>query len=97
MMGARKIIVLALLALLLTSMLNHPAAASQAGGEYDLTWYTIDAGGATFSAGGDYSLGGTIGQADAGASSGGDYSLAGGFWPSGIKLLMEIFLPLVVR
>jgi uncharacterized repeat protein (TIGR01451 family) len=53
-------------------------AAAQA---YDLTWYTVDGGGATFSTGGSYSLGATIGQPDAsGALAGGSYSLVGGFW-----------------
>ena len=32
------------------------------------------------SAGGSFSLNGTIGQPDAGAMSGGNFSLAGGFW-----------------
>ncbi len=47
---------------------------------YELDWYTIDGGGATWSAGGGYELGATIGQADAGAMTGGAYALAGGFW-----------------
>jgi hypothetical protein len=56
---------------------------AQSGGGYDLTWSTIDGGGQTFSMGGGYELGGTVGQADAGAplidaSSG--YELFGGFW-----------------
>jgi len=52
---------------------------------YDLSWHTVDGGGATFSAGGSYSLGGTIGQPDAGpapAMTGGTYALVGGFWPA---------------
>jgi hypothetical protein len=57
-----------------------PQALSQTGGAYDLTWHTTDGGGSTSAAGGAYSLGGTIGQPDAGASSGGAYSLTGGFW-----------------
>jgi hypothetical protein len=47
--------------------------------EYDLSWFCIDGGGGT-STGGDYSLSGTIGQADAGVLSGGNYTLVGGFW-----------------
>ena len=53
------------------------------GGNFDLTWHTIDSGGGT-SAGGGLELSGTIGQADAGpasgAMSGGDFDLTGGFW-----------------
>jgi len=47
---------------------------------YDLSWYTVDGGGATFSIGGPYSLGATIGQPDAGVLTGGTYSIVGGFW-----------------
>ncbi len=53
---------------------------AQSGGGYALEWNTIDAGGHTFSSGGAYTLGGTIGQPDAGALSGGSYTLSGGFW-----------------
>ena len=53
---------------------------AQVGGGFDLTWNTVDGGGATFSTGGTYSLGGTVGQHDAGYASGGVYSLEEGFW-----------------
>jgi uncharacterized repeat protein (TIGR01451 family) len=54
---------------------------------YDLSWYTVDGGGATFSAGGAYSLGATIGQADAsGALTGGSYSVVGGFWAGSLSV-----------
>ncbi len=49
-------------------------------GGFDLNWYTIDGGGATFLTGGVFSLGGTAGQPDAGVMSGGDFELGGGFW-----------------
>lgn len=49
---------------------------AQSGGGYDLTWSTLDGGGAMFSTGGGYSLGGTLGQPDAGAASSG-----GGLYP----------------
>lgn len=45
---------------------------------YSIDWYSIDSGGGT-SAGGNYTLTGTIGQPDAGTLSGGNYSLTGGF------------------
>ena len=47
--------------------------------QFDLNWFTLD-GGSGPSAGGSFSLNGTIGQPDAGAMSGGNYSLVGGFW-----------------
>jgi len=46
---------------------------------YSIDWYTIGGGGGT-SAGGPYSVTGTIGQADTGTMSGGPYSIVGGFW-----------------
>ena len=63
---------------------------------YDLSWYTIDGGGATFSTGGAYSLGGTIGQPDAGVLNGGSYTLNGGFWGGSI-INYNIYLPLVLK
>lgn len=44
-----------------------------------IPWSSINNGGGT-SSGGSYTLGGSIGQADAGTSSGGSYTLQGGFW-----------------
>ena len=57
--------------------------ASPAHAVLDLSWFTIDGGGATACAGGTLTLGGTVGQPDAGALAGGAYSLLGGFWLGG--------------
>jgi hypothetical protein len=57
-----------------------PQTFAQSSGVYDLSWNTFDGGGTTSASGGTYSLGGTIGQPDAGNSSGGAYTLTGGFW-----------------
>jgi len=48
---------------------------------YTINWFTIDGGGGT-SAGGVYSVSGTIGQPDANQPpmTGGNFSLTGGFW-----------------
>jgi hypothetical protein len=51
-----------------------------ASAQFNLDWHTIDGGGQTFSTGGDFCLGGTVGQADTGESVGGIYALFGGFW-----------------
>jgi hypothetical protein len=62
---------------------------------FDLTWNTIDGGGAT-STGGGFELSGTIGQADASAASaltGGNYTLVGGFWPAFTSLTCTQFAP----
>mgnify|MGYP000635348853 CR=1 FL=1 len=56
-------------------------AAGPGGGAFEITWYTIDAGGTSSTSGGDFDLAGTIGQPDAGAAmTGGAFSLTGGFW-----------------
>jgi hypothetical protein len=50
------------------------------GQNYSIDWYKVAGGGGT-STNGQYSLIGTIGQADAsGAMHGGNYSVTGGFW-----------------
>jgi len=52
---------------------------------FDMDWFTIDGGGATYLTGGTYELGATLGQPDAGPLSDGvDLDLSGGFW-SGVN------------
>lgn len=72
---------------------------AQSGGDYDLSWSTVDGGGGTFSTGGDFSLGGTIGQHDAGVMSGGVYTLASGFWGGGVVTTTQfhLYLPLIEK
>lgn len=91
----RLLSVLALIFLLGASM-----AQTQSGGDFALTWHTIDGGGATSGIGGAYTLGATIGQPDAGVMSGGTFDLAGGFWHGGGTTVsgdQAIYLPLVQR
>ncbi len=49
-------------------------------GALDVPWFSVDGGGGT-SAGGNFTLDGTIGQADAGRLAGGDFAVEGGFIP----------------
>ncbi len=73
---------------------------AQTSGNYDLSWWTVDSGGATFSQGNGYSLGGSIGQPDASALNGGQYTLSGGFWISSrppVPPEYHIYLPLTMR
>ncbi|MFH1842512.1 MAG: FlgD immunoglobulin-like domain containing protein [bacterium] len=51
--------------------------------QLDISWFTVDSGGHTFSTGGVFRLGGTSGQPDAGNLSGGNFTLTGGFWRVG--------------
>ena len=66
---------------------------------YELSWWTVDGGGQTYSIGGGYEIGGTIGQPDAGVLTGGGYVLGGGFWRGGPVTLppFRVYLPLVRR
>lgn len=89
----RVLILFLLMALLLA---GSGVVVAQSGGGYELTWSTIDGGGAMFSTGGTYSLGGTVGQHDAGTPSGGSYTLVGGFW-GGAAARYQTYLPLVLR
>ena len=88
--------ILLALALATVPSLLAVAALAHTGGPYDLSWSTVDGGGATFTTGGGYSLGGTLGQPDAGLLEGGEYTLAGGFW-SGPAAGYRVHLPLVLR
>ena len=59
---------------------------------YSIDWYKIAGGGDT-SAGGTYTVSGTVGQHDAGGPmTGGNYSLTGGFW-SLISVVQTAGLP----
>lgn len=94
--------------LLLGGILGSPQDTARAQGSvvhtspqqnYDLSWYTVDGGGHTWSTGGTYTLGGTIGQPDAGLLATGNYSLGGGFWEGGaiVQMQHQIYLPLLLR
>ena len=73
--------VITTLSLTLIFLISAIALAQSSGGDFAITKSTIDNGGG-ISTGGDFSLTGTIGQADANhqTSTGGDFALAGGFW-----------------
>jgi len=90
----RLILPLTVVTLLLLIGFAGPVAESDEG--YDLSWWTVDGRGWTFSEGGDYVLGGTIGQPDRGVLQGGDCILGGGFW-AGIRADYNIYLPLVLK
>jgi hypothetical protein len=83
--------------LLLTSSL----AVAQSGGEYELIWTSLDAGGGSMGAA-DYSLTSTIGQPEPGGSqSGGAYTLNGGVVDAGFSgqttAAHQINLPMIKR
>ena len=72
------------------------ALAVRAGAGYDLSWWTVDGGGNTGDSSGAYTLGGTIGQPDAGILAAGDYTLHAGFW-AGAGPRYDIYVPVVSR
>lgn len=70
-----------LAALLILSIAGSAPLVGGTPAEFSIDWYTIDGGGGV-SAGGEFSLTGTIGQHDASSApaEGGVYSVFGGFW-----------------
>lgn len=92
-----------ILALLLTAALTlapdgrvHPANAAGSALGYNLGWFTIDGGGLAELSGGTYTLGGAIGQPDAGTLYGGQIALTGGFW-GGVNTTVSVFLPFIKK
>ncbi|HSJ56119.1 MAG TPA: hypothetical protein VLC95_03010 [Anaerolineae bacterium] len=76
-----------------------PSEAQSPQQTYDLRWQTVDGGGYTWSSGGTYALGGTIGQPDAGNLAAGTYALGGGFWHRmpAAQARHRFYLPVVLR
>lgn len=91
----KKIVFFGILIVVIISLSGLALAA----GSYDLSWWTVDAGGGT-SSGNGYTLSGTLGQPDAGTiASGGGYTLASGFWHGGAvgSPQSQVYLPLLVK
>ncbi len=64
------------------SFLLSSTAFAQSGGGFELTWHTVEGGGRTFAAAGGFSLGASVGQADAADGlAGGAAESDTGFWP----------------
>lgn len=82
---------------LLVVLIVLPALAlTSSGGPYNLNWWTVDGGGYTVSTGGSSSLGGTVGQTDAGVLSDGSYTLRDGFG-GGATVTYQVWTPLIMR
>jgi hypothetical protein len=91
-------LILGLLALNARVSYAEPSSAPSAG--YALAWYTIESGGTMSASGGTYSLGGTIGQLDAGVQNSGNYLLVGGFWGTGsiqVSNTVNMYLPFIAK
>src|SRR5262252_8683118 len=73
----------------LLPLLSH----AQSGGQFDLSWSTIDGGGGV-SSGGQFVINGTIGQPDAGTLTGSNFKIEGGFW-SGVQVLQVAGAPIL--
>lgn len=67
-------------------------ALAQSGGVYDMSWNKIANGGVPQTAGGAFTLSGTVGQTDAGVLTGNTYRLNGGFW-NGVALRQLLDAP----
>lgn len=73
----------------LLSILFAANVYGQTGDRYDLTWSTIDGGGATSSSE-RFTLTGTIGQPDAAYSASAGYGIQGGFWSGGPLCFVDL-------
>ncbi len=87
------------LVVFIITLLTGGVALAQGG--YDLNRGVVSGGGYIASTGGSYSLGGSIGQPDAGAMSGGNYTLGGGFWGGGevqfASPTQQVYLPVTLK
>ena len=97
----KRLILIGVVVVLPLLALGVASVYAQSGGGFDLTWNTVDNGGATFTSGGGYTLGGTAGQPDAATWSGGGYTLVGGFW-SGVSAGAapgggKVYLPVIMK
>lgn len=82
--------ILATTTLLIASALSASGAIAQS---YEITQWTLSAGGTTQATGGDWRLSGTIGQWEATparALSGGPWRLTGGFWAAELSELGDL-------
>lgn len=61
----------------LAAVLSASAAIGQ---QFDLSWHTVDGGGATTTTGSGFEMSATIAQSDAGSMVGEGWELSGGFW-----------------
>jgi hypothetical protein len=77
----------------LASLILATALRTWAAGPYGLSWSTVDGGGASFSTSGSTTLGGTVGQHDAGVISGGSFQVAGGFWSATTSAIQPTATP----
>ncbi len=82
------------LALAWTPLARAVAGAAPTG--YRLTWFTVDGGGDTALAAGNYKLSFTIGQPDADRLGAGLYHLTGGFW-GGAAPQPTVYMPLALH
>jgi len=65
-------------------------AAQPSGGPYALSRTALTAGGGTPSTGGNYKLGGSLGQVAPGIGTGGAYKLEGGLWIGGGPMFVDV-------
>jgi hypothetical protein len=90
----RRWIIFGLACGLLVASLGVARAAGEA--VYTVDWWTADGGGGE-AKGGDFTLSGTIGQAEAGRLNEDIYTLVGGFWGTLQEAWKEVFLPIIMR
>ncbi len=88
---------IAIIGLTVALLLGAVWVVSAAPDAFSIPWWRVAGGGGT-SDGGNYSLSGTAGQAEAGIIMSGDgYTLAGGFWGAGMEPMYIVYLPQVLK
>jgi hypothetical protein len=94
----RIVLTLGVIGLLLITVWTIGLASDDLAESFSIPWWTADGGGSS-SAGGSYTLRGTVGQPDAGRASGGDYALIGGFWAASAPEQgpSTLYMPFVTR
>jgi hypothetical protein len=93
----RRHVVAILIGIAILLAFQRSPASAQTGGGYDLTWSTIDNGGAASNSANGYVLAGSIGQPDAGAASqvsANGYVLSGGFM---VLAQYRAYVPIAIR
>jgi hypothetical protein len=97
MLNNHKIGLFVVLIAIVVSLITTAVVLAQAGGTYDLGWWSIDGGGGA-SNGGAYSVMDTLGQSDASPPTSGDgqrYSLTDGFWQAR-STGSRVYLPTII-
>lgn len=96
-MTGRRLLIVAVCASLAFAWFHVSGQAMQAGGGFELLWWTLDGGGGS-SEGSRYLVRGVVGQADTGSMAGDRFAINGGYWDApGATRRTLVYLPVAIR